>query len=737
MGALLAFFHQKNAGPLKIPSLLLPQHIAAVLAASYPALFLLLSAIPLDHVRMLWDNFQIIYLALFIVLCAAPFFLYGLFISVVLSVWREKTGMVYASDLSGGAAGLLLVFFLMNYLKSEFVMIVLTVGVSSVAVFFLSAVFSRIVFSVVILVMCLFVGIGASPVDMSPYKGLMQALKDDDARNITTIYSPQSRLDLFENPRMKFAPGLSLTFMGQIPKGTGMAIDGEIAGVIMDGKRMATDDFLSYLPSALPYLLIQPKNVVIIGARNNVDLLQARHYGIPDVRLSEQDPTVLKALSFLGENQNSFLAPVFRGSGRNLLQALHQDQWLIFLSKTGFFPSGSFGLQEDYDLTVEAIEAYMKSLSKDGILFIQMFLLPPPRLELRLARNIDMALNNLGIEETSRHLLVYRSWDTVNFLVKRNGFSTNDLTIALQFLVSRQLDLLYPVLGGQEKFIIGPDYGGLFLKVLNRKTAVDFSSSYTFDIRETTDDRPFFYYFLRLSRIDEIFQLSGRKWAYFLYEGMSLPFILIFLTLFALAMLLFVVLDLRIRRGQIKTQASEFRFVSLIYFASIGFAFMFVEVFFIHRLILYFGTPMKAFSITLATILLSAGIGSLASEWLTRRKFMFIMAFAPLFIAVCAILFGRFDETPASAIFIIPIGTVLGLFFPAGIKFLTGKEKDSVPFAYATNGAASVVAPSLASLLAVDYGCNTLLMLAAILYTLALLIILPVAFRMFKTVEYS
>ena len=64
---------------------------------------------------------------------------------------------------------------------------------------------------------------------ISPYKGLMQALKDDDARHITTIYSSHSRLDLFENPRMKFAPGLSLAYTGQVPKGMGISLDGDIA----------------------------------------------------------------------------------------------------------------------------------------------------------------------------------------------------------------------------------------------------------------------------------------------------------------------------------------------------------------------------------------------------------------------------------------------------------------------------------------------------------------------------
>jgi hypothetical protein len=156
-----------------------------------------------------------------------------------------------------------------------------------------------------------------------------------------------------------------------------------------------------------------------------------------------------------------------------------------------------------------------------------------------------------------------------------------------------------------------------------------------------------------------------------------------------------------------------------------------------HRLILSFGSPVKAFSMTLITILLSAGFGSLASGWVAPRKFIWIMGLAPLLIVLIYFLFGQFDETPVSAAFIIPLGIVLGFFFPAGLRFLIRRETRGTPLAYAANGAASIIAPSLASLVAVAYGCNVLLILAAILYALAVVIIIPVVFRISKSSEMS
>ena len=202
-----------------------------------------------------------------------------------------------------------------------------------------------------------------------------------------------------------------------------MALDGEIAGVIMGRNEQRAYNFLSYMPSALPYLLLQPENVVIIGVRNSIDLLQPNFFGVSQISMAEHDASVVKAFALYHDRVGFRSMPLFFGSGRILLKKLPQGLGLIFLSRTGFFPSGNFGLQEDYDLTVEAITTYIERLKDNGILFIQMFLVPPPRTDLRLAKSIRTALKKMGIHELGKYLLIYRSWDTVNFLIKRDGFT--------------------------------------------------------------------------------------------------------------------------------------------------------------------------------------------------------------------------------------------------------------------------------------------------------------------------
>jgi hypothetical protein len=746
----LSVYYMQNSG--RFQNFLSSQplnFLAATLAVSYPSVLLMFSVIPLDHARMLWEHPQILYLVLFIALCAFPFFLYGVIISLALSSWKERANKIYASDLLGGAVGLLVVVVLMSYLKVEYVLLISTGIVGFVIVLRLEKNVSRIFLASILLVLSLPIGSGIATLTISPYKGLMQALKDDDARHISTIYSSHSRLDLFENPRMKFAPGLSLAYTGHVPRGMGISLDGDITGVVIDEKGIMKYDFFLYVPSALPYLLVHPENVVIIGAKNSIDLLQPRYFGSPNVYAAEYDASVLDFLSTQQWVNSPNPVSIFDGSGRNLLKKFPKETGLIFVSRTGFYPSGSFGLQEDYDLTVEAIETYLARMKDGGVLFIQMFLLPPPRYELRLVKNIDVALKRTGIQKIHKHFIIYRSWDTVNFLVKKDGFSEEDFDKTSQFLTSRQFDLLYPDYPGQEQFITGLDYKGLFRQVLQGESPTDFGSSYIFDIRETTDDRPFFHSFLKIGKIKEIYEIAGRKWVYFLHEGMFLPFILLILAFISVSIFVFTLLFIRHVSLQLKTKNSsvlpsskttatedgKLKTASLVYFSLIGFAFMFIEVFFIHRLILPFGSPVRAFSITLVTILLSAGIGSLATGWIAGRKMMWIMGLAPLLAVACYFLFDLVDETTLSAVFMVPIGIVLGFFFPVGLRFLISEETGGVPLAYAANGAASIIAPSLASLLAVAYGCNILLILAAILYALAVVIILPVILRISRSFE--
>jgi MFS family permease len=77
-----------------------------------------------------------------------------------------------------------------------------------------------------------------------------------------------------------------------------------------------------------------------------------------------------------------------------------------------------------------------------------------------------------------------------------------------------------------------------------------------------------------------------------------------------------------------------------------------------------------------------------------------------------------------------PLGLCLGAFMPLGLRTvaaLTPHRVEYVAWAWAVNGFFSVVSSILATVLAMTYGFNAVLVLALCTYAVAVLALLPVA----------
>jgi hypothetical protein len=77
----------------------------------------------------------------------------------------------------------------------------------------------------------------------------------------------------------------------------------------------------------------------------------------------------------------------------------------------------------------------------------------------------------------------------------------------------------------------------------------------------------------------------------------------------------------------------------------------------------------------------------------------------------------------ASVIVLAPLGFLMGVPFPAGIR-LTGRIAPAlVPWAWAVNGCASVLSSILAVMIAISYGFSRVLIAGGLAYALALVVI--------------
>jgi len=148
-----------------------------------------------------------------------------------------------------------------------------------------------------------------------------------------------------------------------------------------------------------------------------------------------------------------------------------------------------------------------------------------------------------------------------------------------------------------------------------------------------------------------------------------------------------------------------------------------VEIPLIQRLILYLGNPAYALTTVLFALLLFSGIGSQMAHRLPHRISMFILGgVAILVLVVLESVIERTLGLPLSVRLAItiavlsPLGFLMGLPFPKGIVLLEKDAPRLIAWAWAVNGATSVVSSSIAALLAITFGFHWAVVAGVICY---------------------
>lgn len=172
----------------------------------------------------------------------------------------------------------------------------------------------------------------------------------------------------------------------------------------------------------------------------------------------------------------------------------------------------------------------------------------------------------------------------------------------------------------------------------------------------------------------------------------------------------------------------------LLYFAAIGLAFMLLEIALIQKFILFLGYPTRTLSVILFSLLLSSGIGSYVSGFISKEKptrkivmaGSFIILIALIYLAILTPLFAVLLSQPSivritmTFLMIMPLGFFMGIPFPTGIGFAALSQKTiSVPWIWVTNGAFSVLGSILTTAIGITIGLNYAILFATMLYFVA------------------
>jgi hypothetical protein len=397
--------------------------------------------------------------------------------------------------------------------------------------------------------------------------------------------------------------------------------------------------------------------------------------------------------------------------------------------------AGLYALSENYLYTQEAFAVYLEHLRPGGILGITRWTKVPPRDSLKIFATAIAASRQAGVTKPENNLLMIRSWNTSTLLVKNEAFNNEEIKRLKTFCRERWFDLVhYPGIAPGEanryNQLQEPWYfeGAQALLGPGRDRFLD---GYKFDIHPTTDDKPYFSRFLKLQTLPELLALKERGGLPLLEWGYLVLMATLVLAISASVLLVLLPLWLK-RRSEPGERGLQWRF--LVYFAAVGTAFMFVEIAFIQKLILFLHHPLYAVSVVLCFFLVFAGLGSLVStRWRAQVPLLLISTgigvIAVLYTLALSSLFEHLAlvSTPVkilvSALLIAPLAFLMGMPFPLGLDVVVQRLPSWIPWAWGVNGSASVVGTILAMLLAIHVGFVLVVYLAVALYLLGALVL--------------
>lgn len=727
-GTLLSLYPALR-NPLRIPL------YSILLGAAISLSYLLSNRIPFDPVKLSWDKAQLLHIGLYYLTLAAPFFFTGLIVATAFSFLSEKSGLLYGSDLLGAGAGSVGILAFMAVTAPEKAPFLLS-SLVLCASFMISTkrlkAFS--LFFIILNLSLLYFNPAFVHLRMSPYKGLEAALSFPGAEHLKTYFSPFARIDTFKSPAVRFAPGLSLKYLAPLPEQTGVAIDGgEINAITATGDRDSLQ-FLQSLPSALPYETGRKDDVLVLDPRGGLQPLVAAYYGSRNIYNVESNPLLVKVIrhDFDQLSGGIYRQNTWTEIGRSWLMATDKRFDVIDISLTGAIPAGSFGIAEDYRFTVEAFREYLNHLKPEGLLSLNLYLLPPPRTELRLLNTVIAAFEETGTRDIENQIIAVRSWDSICILVKKSPFSPPEIDAVRRFSREKRFDPVhYPGIREEEsnRYIRMPskEYFAAFESILSPHKRADFVTNYLFDIKPVRDDGPFFHHFLKVANIREIYRTMGEKWQYFIEEGYLLY--AIFLQVLILSLVLVLLPATTLSRAQKKLKAETgwgTNFILLLYFAFLGIGYMSVEIVLIQKTILPLENPSYAIATVLASLLISSGLGSLLSYRMEPLRRPIVAAAITLLIILYSLLLPLVSSeiAPRSMPFkitvifltLMPLGSLMGIPFPAGLKLLGERGSFLIPWAWAINGSLSVLSPILAVMIAMTFGFKVVLLLSASAY---------------------
>jgi len=716
--------------------------LCLVFSASVVGGYLVSNHVPSDSYQLALDRRQIVYLAVYYLSLAMPFFFSGLAVAAVLTAAPEQAGKAYFANLLGSGLGCpaALIFLTLGGGEVTVVMAALMGAIAALGLSWRRS-WMRVALAAALgfaLVVCALRLPPVFEIKMSPYKALTNSLRYPGARIAYRDWNAFSRVDVVESEGIRSAPGLSYVYDGRLPPQKGVFTDGDNMSPLTAATPGTDLGFLDFLLVSLPYRLVPQPRVLVLEPGAGLDVMVAEHGGASEIIAVNSNPLlsgVVRDLytEYAGDLCSRDNVTVVSEDGRSYLSRSRQQFDIIQVSLADSFKpvgSGAYSLSENYTYTTEAFVEYLEHLKPGGMLVVHRWLQTPPSETLRTLGLAITALETTGAGDPAGHIVALRGLYTGLLVVKRQEFTREELDIVREFSKEKRFDLVYyagisPDEVNRYSILEEPLYYEAYTALLDTEDRAGFYANYPFDVRPPSDDRPFFFHFFRWAQTPEILQNLGKTWQPFGGSGYLVLLALLILVMFVSLTMVLLPLALLRGRGEIRYGRRLF-----LYFLFLGIGYLFVEIPLLQRFILFLSHPVYALATVLFSLLTFSGLGSLASPRLALRKVMAVLVvllacypllLPPLFRWLLGLDLGV--RVVASVVMLAPLGFLMGVPFPAGVRLVGRVAPGLVPWVWAINGCASVLSSILAVMIAISHGFSRVLFAGGLAYALALLAI--------------
>ena len=676
---------------------------------------------------------QVVYLPLYMLLFAIPFFFVGIIISAAFSAFAHVAGRLYAADLIGASLGAILVVFLLQTMGGEGTTLVVGLLAAICATIFsiISKNKKKIFLSIAFIVFAsslIYINdstqIFSIPTDPTAQKDMPIFLRENPGSYIAkTEWNSFSRIDVVEG----ISGDCISDFVATDQNPSQCAGEGLVAKIFIDGGAgtniiswdgdVNSRNELSSWMQYLPFTAKENPKVLIIGSGGGRDVVASLVSGSQDVTTVEINPIIFDTVKSYGDKAGNLYTHPFVSSfvdeGRSFVSRSDEKFDIIyipFVDTWASVSSGGLGVSENFLYTIEGFQEYYDHLEEDGKIITVRWLIDSPRFVTTYAELLQQ--NGFAITDLEKHLIIVSS-DSVEIdpsvtmtIFSKSPFTNDEIQYMYDSITKNGYKpILVPSLVTLEPY---PAY-------LNGEISNDeFYSLFSTKVNHVTDDSPFF--------------LSFEK---------PIPTIVISLVYVSLVIVVVFIFGPLIWLRKQHTEKTDLKTWSVVlYFSSLGTGFILIELALLQKFILLLGNPTTTFAILLFTILIASGIGSQISIRLIKhntKNLLFIItgvlvvgvAYVVLLPEIIySVIAEEFEiKVMISVGILFPIGLLMGIPLPTVMRLLKSQNPTHVPWMWAINGSFSVLGATLSVAIGILYGSSYAMILGISIYFIALCVV--------------